>query len=178
MISKPMVCSAQNVHQSCIDTNTASKRTDRFHMTQVTLEFHRVRPKRFLSLWYVRRKVCTYLASRLALSLNGLNELPLEPLHLGVPLGASKTISKPMVHLMQTVHQSCVKMRTGPKWFTCLWYVRRKTCTNLVSRLAHSPNGPKRTSTWASSTRSTIRCIQKWFSSMFGPNHAPILHGH
>jgi hypothetical protein len=32
-----------------------------------------LRPKWFQRLWYVRHKPCTYLASRLALSLNGLN---------------------------------------------------------------------------------------------------------
>jgi hypothetical protein len=38
-----------------------------------------------------------YLMLRLALSPNGLNVLPLEPRHLGVPSGASKMISNPMV---------------------------------------------------------------------------------
>jgi hypothetical protein len=42
----------------------------RFHMTNVTEEIHRVRPKWFLSLRYVRRKPCTYLVSRLALCPN------------------------------------------------------------------------------------------------------------
>jgi hypothetical protein len=32
------------------------------------------------------------------------NELPVEPSHLGGPSGASKTISKPMVRLAQTMH--------------------------------------------------------------------------
>ena len=35
------------------------------------------------------------------------NELPLENHHLGVPSGASKKISKPMVRLAPTVHLSC-----------------------------------------------------------------------
>jgi hypothetical protein len=35
------------------------------------------------------------------------SELSLEPRHLGVPSGTSKMISEPMVHLEQTVHQSC-----------------------------------------------------------------------
>jgi hypothetical protein len=74
MISEPIVCLAQTMHLSCADTNTISKWTKtRFHVTHVTLEFHRVCPKWFLRLWYVRHKPCTYLASRLALSLNGLN---------------------------------------------------------------------------------------------------------
>jgi hypothetical protein len=62
-------------------------------MTQVTYEFHRVHLKPFMSLGYVRRKLCTYLASRLALSPNGRNELPLEPRHLEIPSGVSKIIA-------------------------------------------------------------------------------------
>jgi hypothetical protein len=34
-------------------------------------EYHRVRPKWFVSLWYVWRKLCTYLAPILTLSPNG-----------------------------------------------------------------------------------------------------------
>jgi hypothetical protein len=71
MISEPMVRLAQTMHLYCTDTNIVSKRKEaRFCMTHVTLEFHRVHPKWFLSLWYVWHKVCTNLASRLALSQN------------------------------------------------------------------------------------------------------------
>jgi hypothetical protein len=74
IISVPTVCLAQTVHLSFTYTNTVFKWTKtRFHMTHVTLEFHWVRPKQFLRLWYVRHKPCTYLASRLALYSNGLN---------------------------------------------------------------------------------------------------------
>ena len=70
MVSEPM---AQTMHLSVTDTNTISKRTEMlFDMTGVTKEFHRVCPKGFLSLWYVPRKPCTYLESRLALSPKGL----------------------------------------------------------------------------------------------------------
>jgi hypothetical protein len=62
-----------------------SKHTERrFHVTHVTYEFLRVRPKLFLSLWYVQHKPSTYLSSRLAQSPNRPNELPLEPRRLGV----------------------------------------------------------------------------------------------
>jgi hypothetical protein len=72
MISKPMARLAQTVHLSCIDTNIVSKWTEtRFHRTQGTEEFHRVRLKHFSSPWYFHRKPCTYVASRLALSPNG-----------------------------------------------------------------------------------------------------------
>jgi hypothetical protein len=58
----------KTVQLSCTDTNIEPKRKQvRFHMTHVTYEFHRVRPKQFLSL----RKPCTYLASRSALSPEG-----------------------------------------------------------------------------------------------------------
>ena len=67
-----------------------------------------MRPNRFLILWYVRRKPCTYLALRLALCLKGRNELPLEPRHLLATSSASKMISEPMVHLVQTMHLSCI----------------------------------------------------------------------
>jgi hypothetical protein len=103
MISMPMVCSVQTVHQSWTDTNTVCKRAKtRFHTTHVTYEFHRVRPKLFMSLWFVPRKQCTYLASRIALSPNGPNRAPPDPRHLGVPSGASKMIHEPIVSLTQT----------------------------------------------------------------------------
>jgi hypothetical protein len=42
-------------------------------------------------------------------------KLPLEPRYLGVPAGASKTISNPVVHLAQTVQLSSVKISTISK---------------------------------------------------------------
>jgi hypothetical protein len=88
-----------------------------------------------------------------------------------------------MVRLAQTVHLSCDKIssiskwnetsfhlslvtkeyhRVHAKWFLSLWYIQRKPCTYLVSRLEPSPNGTKRASTWASSP-STIGCVQNNF---------------
>jgi hypothetical protein len=40
------------------------------------------------------------------------NGLPLDPLHVEVPLGASKIMSKPMVRSMRTMHLSCAKINT------------------------------------------------------------------
>jgi hypothetical protein len=46
MISEPAVSLAQAMHLSCTNTNTIYKWTKtRFHMTHVTLDFHRVRQK-------------------------------------------------------------------------------------------------------------------------------------
>jgi hypothetical protein len=55
-----------------------------------------------------------------------------------------------------------------------------KPCTYLMSRLALSPCRSNRASTWASSPRSTIGCIQNdfWADGMFAVNHEPILHRH
>jgi hypothetical protein len=73
---------AQTMHLSCIDTNTVSKWTEkRFHMT--------------------------YLASRLALTPNGTKWAFTWARNIGVPSGASKTISEPMVRLAQVVHLAC-----------------------------------------------------------------------
>ena len=74
-----------------------------------------MRPKPYLSLWYIWRKPCTSLALTLTPSPNGLNEIPYDPRHLGVPSGASKMISEPMVRLAQTVHRSCFKISTISK---------------------------------------------------------------
>ena len=119
-MSEPIVHSTQTVHLSCVKINTISKQTE--------------------------------------------NELPLEPRHLVVPSGASKTISEPMVRLAQTVHLSCTDTNNvskekevrihmthvtyefhwlRPKGFPSLWYVRRKPCSYLASRLTLSPKGPK-----------------------------------
>ena len=75
-----------------------------------------MRPKRYLSLWYVWRKLCTYLALTLTPSPNAPNEIPHDPRHLGVPSGASKTISELMVRSVQTMLRSCVKISTISKW--------------------------------------------------------------
>jgi hypothetical protein len=82
----------------------------------INYEFHRVRPKLFPSLWYVQRKPCTYLVSRLALSQNKPDELPIEPRHLEVPLGGLKTIPEPMVRLAQTVQLFCTETNTVSIW--------------------------------------------------------------
>jgi hypothetical protein len=113
---EPMVRSTQSVHLSCVKISTISKRTESiFHLNLVTMEYHWVCQKWFMSLWYVRCKLCTYLLSRLALFPNGLNRASTWASHLGLPSGASKTISEPMVRLAQTMHLSCVKISTISK---------------------------------------------------------------
>jgi hypothetical protein len=63
------------------------------------------------------------------------------------------------------------------KQFLSLWYVWHKPFTYLAPTLTLSPNAPKRNSTWPTSPRSSIGCVQNnfWAYGMFGANHAPIL---
>jgi hypothetical protein len=157
MIYESMVRSTQTVQLSCSDTNTVPEWTEmRFHLSLVTLEHHRVHLKWFPSLWYVRRKPCTYLVSRLAQSPNG-------------PKWGSTWALSPRSSV------GCIQKR-----FLSLWYFWHKPCTNLASRLALSGNKPKRDSTWLKSPSSSIMCVQNdfWACGMFGTNRAPILHRH
>jgi hypothetical protein len=72
-ISEPTVRLTQTMHQSCIKSSTISERTEpSFHLSLVTKEFHHLRSKRFLCLWYVHWKPCTCLALKLTLSPNRL----------------------------------------------------------------------------------------------------------
>jgi hypothetical protein len=124
-------------------------------------------------------------------------EIPQDPRHLRVPSAASKMTSKAMVHSSQTVHLPCVRMSyifersrssfhlslltkeyhwVRPKRFLSLWYIWCKPCTYLASRFTVSPNELNQASTWASSPRSAIRCVQNhfWAYGTFGANLAPI----
>jgi hypothetical protein len=112
------------------------------------------------------------------------NELPLKPHKIRVPSYASKIIFEPMARLAQAMHLSssetntvteCTETRfhmshvteefrrVSTKWFPSLCYVRHKPCSYLASRLALFPNGTKRASTWASSPRRMVKCIQNDF---------------
>jgi hypothetical protein len=65
-----------------------------------------VRPKRLLNLGTFGANRAHILSQDLHYLPMDRNELPLEPRHLGVPSSASKMISDPMVHMMQTMHLS------------------------------------------------------------------------
>jgi hypothetical protein len=158
-ISEAVVHSAKTVHLSCVKISTIFQRTEpSFHL----------RRKQFLSLWYVRRKPCTYLLSRLALYQMNWVKHPLDLRHLGVLSSASRMIFEPMVCLAQTMHLSCTDTNNNSKWtktrfhmthitlefhrvcpkrFMRLWYVRHKSYIYLASRLALSLNGLNRAST-------------------------------
>jgi hypothetical protein len=140
-ISGPMVCLAQTAYLSCIDTNIESKWNDvRFQMTHVTYEFHRVHRVWFLSLWYIWRKLCTYLVSRLALSSKGPKQASIWALssyHQVVQndfwtYGTSSAnlhlscvkISTIFERTETSFHLSLVIVPSGvPKRFLNLWYI-------------------------------------------------------
>ena len=150
-----MVCSMQIVHLSCFKIRTISKQTEpRFHLSPFTQDYHRVHPKWFLSLWCIRRKLCTYLAPKLTLS-------PYRPKRDSIWHMSSR---------------SSIGVR--PNGLLSICYVPCKPCTYLASRLALSPNRSNRHSTWASSPRIIIGCFQIgfWAYGALCANHAPTLH--
>jgi hypothetical protein len=146
--------------------STISKRTESsMHLSLVTLEYHRMCPKWFLSQWYVWRKPCTYLASRLPLSPNGVNRASTwasSPWSTtgcvqnnfwayGIFGGNRALILRQDYHYLQTdwtdlALEFVTKQyhRVCPKRFLSQWYVWRKPCTYLALTLTLSPNGPKK----------------------------------
>jgi hypothetical protein len=154
MISELTVRSAQTVHLSWIKISTISKQTETsFHLSLVTQEYHPCCLKWFLSLWNVWRKLWTYPAPKLTLSQKGLKWGNMTHVTKEFHRVASKTISEAMVCLVQTMDLPCIN-------------------TNI------SPNGLKQDSTWPTSPRSYIGCVQNDFRAYgrFGANRAPILN--
>jgi hypothetical protein len=138
------------------NTNTITKPTETsFHLRLVSEAYHQVRPKWFLSLWYVWRKPGTYLAPTLTLSPNGPKRDSTWPMSPRSSIRFIQNDSQPMVRSVQTLDLSCIKISTNSKW-------------------------TKQAPTWVSSVRHTIGCIQNnfWAYGTFGANHAPILHRH
>jgi hypothetical protein len=113
MISYPMVRSAQTMQLSCVKINYISKWTKMsFHLTNVTLKYHRVCLKRFPCLWYIQHKPYTYLVSSLTLCPNGPKRASTWPRHLevasGVPndfhaYGTFSTNRAPIKHKTNTI---------------------------------------------------------------------------
>jgi hypothetical protein len=104
-ISMPMVCSVQTVLQPCTDTNTIFKWSKtRFHTTHVAYEFHRVRPKLFMTYGTFSANRAPIFCSTISKRTKQISTRPSSPRSTA---GASKTIYEPMVHLTQTEHLSC-----------------------------------------------------------------------
>ena len=154
MISVPMVPSVRTVHLSCVKISTISKRTE--------ISFHLISSHRS-TIGCVQNDFWTY-------GTFGANHAPI--------LCQDYTIFK---WAKMSYHLSFVTLEyhwVHPKWFLSLWYVWHKQCTYLALILTLYPNRPKRDSTWASSPRSTIGCMQNdfWAYGTFGTDRAHILH--
>jgi fatty acid desaturase len=162
------------------------------------LEFHWVRPKRLLSLWYVWRNPYTYVAPTLTLSPNRPKQYSTWSMSPRSCIGCFKNDFQAYDTFGANMHLSCVKFSTSskqtemsihlslvtlefklfyPKWFLIPWYIWPKPCTYLAPTLTPSPNGPKQDSPWPTSHRSSIRCVQNDIRAYgtFSANRAPIL---
>jgi len=140
-----------------------------------------------------------YLALRLTLSPNRLKRASTRPLSPRSTIGCAQsdfrsygtfganrapilhwdnTISKQTETRFHLTHVTLEYHHVRLKWFPCLWYGQRIPCTYLVPWLTLSPNRPKQASTWPTSPRSTIMCIQNDFQAYgtFNANLAPNLH--
>jgi hypothetical protein len=105
------------VHLPCIKISTISKQTETsFHLSLVTFEYHWVCPKWFMSLWYVWRKPCTYLALTLTPSPNGPKQISPWPTSPRGSIGCVQNDFRAYVCSARTVHLSCVKINTIYKW--------------------------------------------------------------
>ena len=152
-----MVHSTQTVHLSCAEINTVSKRNKMsFHLTHVTKEFHRVRPK-------TTSEPIACSAQTMHLSCVEIN-----------------TISKRTETRFHFTHVTSEYHQVYPNLFMSLWCILRKPCTYLMSWLTLSPNRLKRASTSSTSPRSTIRFIPTdfWAYCTFGTKHESILLRH
>jgi hypothetical protein len=130
-ISELMVRSARTDHQSRVKTSTISNRTETsFHLSFVTLDYHLVRPKSFLGLWYIW---CNTISGAMV--------------HLVQTVHLSCTETNTVSERTETsFHLSLVTQEyhpMHPKQFLTLQYVWHKPCTYLELRLALYPNGPK-----------------------------------
>jgi hypothetical protein len=148
-----MLCLAQIVHLSCVKISTISN-----ELTQSSTWASSPRS----TIGCVQNDFWAYSTNRAPILHRHQqylqmvqNEILHDPHHLRVPLGASKMISEPLVRSSQTMHLSRVK----------------------VSTMSHELN---QASTWASSPRSTIGCVQNdfWAYGIFSTNHAPTLNRH
>jgi hypothetical protein len=115
-ISELMVHLAQTVHLSCTDTNTVSKRTEtRLHRTTSPWSSIGCVQNDFWAYGTFIANYAPILHQDKQYLQMDQNKLPVEPCHQGVPSGASKMISDPMVCSAQTLHLSCGKISTISK---------------------------------------------------------------
>jgi hypothetical protein len=154
MISMLMEYLAQTVHLSCVEIKTIFKQTEMsLHLTDVTLEYHRVCLKWF-SEPMVRSTQTVHLS---CIKINTISKW-LET-------------SFQFTHVTQEFHRVCPKRLPCP---LCVW---RKPCTYMTPTLTLSPNRLKRVPLDPSHVGVPPRAAQNDFRAygMFGANRAPIL---
>jgi hypothetical protein len=200
MISEPVVHLAQTIHLSCVKISTISNELNQASTwawsSRSTIGCVQ---NNFWAYGIFSTDHAPILHRHQHYLQIDQNDIPHDPRHLGVLSGASKMISEAVVHSTQTMLLSCIKIstifeqsessfhlslvteeyhRVCLKLLLSLWYVRCKSCTNLASRLALSPNELNQASTRASSPRISIRCVRNnfWACGTFGGNRGTILH--
>ena len=130
----------QFVHLSCIKISTISKQSKlSFHLSPFTQEYHRVHPKWFLSLWCIRRKLCTYLAPKLTLSPN-------------------RPKQDYIWHTTSRSSIGCVQID-----FRAYGAFHANHAPILHQGQHYLQTDRTQASSWASSPRSTNRCVQNGF---------------
>jgi hypothetical protein len=154
MISEPMVCLSQTMHLSCTDTNSVSK-WKKWDSTRTTTPRSSIRCVQN-NVW----DYGTFDANRAPVlhEVNSISERTEMSFHLSL--------------VTYWYH------RVSPEWFLSLWYVLCKPWTYLAPTQTLSPKGKKRDSTWSTSPRGSMRCIQNDFRACgsLNANGAPILH--
>jgi hypothetical protein len=123
-----MVRLAQTMHLPCAETNTISKQTETsFHLTYIYHEYHRVFPKWFPCPWYIRRKLCTYLALRLTLSPNKLKCSSTWSTPPGNTNWCVRRDFRAHGTFGETLHLSCLEINTNSKRNTMSFHLTNVT---------------------------------------------------
>jgi hypothetical protein len=176
-----MILSPWFFHKPCTDLSSRlalSPNGLSFHLSLITNEYHRLCLKRFLSWWYISRKLCKHLALTLTLFQNRKKWDSMGPTSPRSSNWCAQNDFWAYGKSTKTMHISCIKISTISKWselslephhlrvpsgvrndFLSWWYVWRKLCTYLGPTLTLSPNRKKWDSTWPTLLRSSIGCI-------------------
>jgi hypothetical protein len=143
------------MHLFCIKISIISKRTKpSFHLNLFSLEYNRVLPKCFVSVWCIRQKLCTYLAPKQTLSPN-------------------RPKRDYIWHMTSRSSIRCVQID-----FRAYGTFHANHAPILHQDQHYLQTDRTQASSWASSPRSTNRCVQNGFLGYgaLGTNCAPISH--
>jgi hypothetical protein len=184
MISEPLVRSTKTVHLFCVKISTILNGSNRASTWAFHLGVASGASKTISEPILCSKQQCSYLASRLALSLKRIESsfhfsLITYKYHWVRPkwflrvryvwcklcacLAPILTLSVNGPKWDSTWPTSPRVLWVCPKWFLSLWYIWCKPCTYLAPVLTLSPNGVKQDSTWPTSPRGSIGCVQHDF---------------